>query len=55
MKVLLEYYDKDVLKNIVAPLTLQPDVVVYLHDKGMGDMNVFRSLKTCFEKSIVIN
>ena len=34
MKVLIEYYDKDVLKNIVAPLTLQPDVVVYLHDKG---------------------
>ena len=28
MKVLLEYYDKDVLKNIVAPLTLLPDVVV---------------------------
>ncbi len=52
MKVLIEYYDKDVLKNIVAPLTLQPDVVVYLHDKGMTDMNVFRSLKTCFGKSM---
>ena len=52
MKVLIEYYDKDVLKNIVAPLTLKPDVVVYLHDKGMTDMNVFRSLRTCFEKSM---
>ncbi len=52
MKVLIEYYDKDVLKNIVAPLTLQPDVVVYLHDKGMTDMNIFRSLRTCFEKSM---
>lgn len=52
MKVLIEYYDKDVLKNIVAPLTLQPDVVVYLHDNGMKDMNVFRSLRTCFEKSM---
>ncbi|WP_458407176.1 Card1-like endonuclease domain-containing protein [Anaerotignum sp.] len=52
MKVLIEYYDKDVLKNIVAPLTLQPDVVVYLHDKGMTDKNVFRSLKTCFAKSM---
>ena len=52
MKVLIEYYDKDVLKNIVAPLTLQPDAVVYLHDKGMTDKNVFRSLKTCFEKSM---
>lgn len=52
MKVLIEYYDKDVLKNIVAPLTLQPDVVVYLHDRGMTDMNAFRSLRTCFEKSM---
>ena len=52
MKVLIEYYDKDVLKNIVAPLTLQPDVVVYLHDRNMTDQNVFRSLKTCFEKSM---
>ena len=52
MKVLIEYYDKDVLKNIVAPLTLHPDVVVYIHDKGMTDMNVFRSLRTCFEKSM---
>lgn len=52
MKVLIEYYDKDVLKNIVAPLTLKPDKVVYLYDKGMVDMNVFRSLVTCFEKSM---
>ena len=52
MKVLIEYYDKDVLKNIVASLTLQPDVVVYLHDKGMTDKNVFRSLETCFKKSM---
>lgn len=52
MKVLIEYYDKDVLKNIMAPLTLRPDRVVYLHDKGMTDRNVFRSLRTCFEKSM---
>lgn len=52
MKVLIEYYDKDVLKNIVAPLTLRPDKVIYLYDKGMEDMNVFRSLVTCFQKSM---
>ena len=52
MKVLIEYYDKDVLKNIVVPLTIQPDVVIYIHDKGMTDMNVFRSLRTCFVKSM---
>lgn len=52
MKVLIEYYDKDVLKNIVAPLTLRPDKVVYLYDRGMRDGNVFRSLRTCFQKSM---
>ena len=34
MKVLIEFYDKDVLKNIVAPLTLRPEKVVYLYDSG---------------------
>ena len=29
MKVLIELYDKDTLKNIVAPLTLRPDRVAY--------------------------
>lgn len=52
MKVLIEYYDKDVLKNIVAPLTLRPDKVIYLYDRGIEDMNVFRSLVTCFQKSM---
>ncbi len=52
MKVLLKYYDKDALKNIVAALTLRPDKVVFLHDSGMRDMNVFRSLRTCFGKSM---
>lgn len=52
MKVLIEYYDKDVLKNIVAPMTLRPDKVVYLYDRGMEDMTVFRSLITCFAKSM---
>lgn len=48
MRVLLEYYDKDVLKNIVAPLTLRPDVVVYLYDGAIQDMTLFRALETCF-------
>lgn len=50
MQVLIEYYDKDVLKNIMAPLTLRPDKVVYLYDSGLKDMTVFRSLETCFTK-----
>ena len=35
MKVLIELYDKDTLKNIVAPLTLRPDRVVYLYDLSL--------------------
>ena len=52
MKVLIELYDKDTLKNIVAPLTLRPDKVVYLYDKEMDDRDAFRSLVTCFQKSM---
>ena len=48
MKVLIEFYDKDVLKNIVAPLTLRPEKVVYLYDSGLRDGTAFRSLETCF-------
>lgn len=48
MKILIEYYDKDVLKNIVAPLTLRPERVIYLYDRGMQEPTVFTSLKTCF-------
>ena len=50
MKVLIELYDKDTLKNIMAPLTLRPDKVVYLYDRGLTERNVFRSLITCFQK-----
>ena len=50
MKVLIEFYDKDVLKNIVAPLTLRPEKVVYLYDNGLRDGTAFRSLETCFRR-----
>ena len=50
MQILIEYYDKDVLKNIMSPLTLHPDKVVYLYDSGLKDEAVFFSLKKCFAK-----
>ncbi|WP_317854788.1 Card1-like endonuclease domain-containing protein [Chakrabartyella piscis] len=50
MDTLIKFYDKDVLKNIVAPLTLLPDKMVYLYDSGMEDLNAFRSLEKCFHK-----
>lgn len=52
MTTLIAYYDKDVLKNIVSPLTLHPDKVVFLYDSGIQDMTVFRSLETCFRRHI---
>ena len=52
MTTLMAYYDKDVLKNIVSPLTLHPDKVVFLADGGIRDMTVFRSLETCFRRHI---
>lgn len=50
MQILIEYYDKDVLKNIMSPLTLHPDKVIYLYDSGLKDEAVFFSLKKCFAK-----
>ena len=37
-RTLIEYYDKDVLKNIMGSLTLHPDKVIFLYDSGMQDM-----------------
>lgn len=51
-RTLIEYYDKDVLKNIMGPLTLHPDKVIFLYDSGMQDMTAFRALHTCFKRHI---
>lgn len=52
MELLIEFYDKDVLKNIMAPLTLRPKKVIYFYDSGMHDMLVFTSLKKCLDRNI---
>ncbi len=52
MELLIEFYDKDVLKNIVAPLSLRPKKVIYFYDSSMQDMLVFASLKKCLERNI---
>ena len=51
-ELLIEFYDKDVLKNIVAPLTLRPKKVIYFYDRGMQDMVVFSALKKCLTRNI---
>lgn len=52
MELLIEFYDKDVLKNIVAPLTLRPKKVIYFYDRGMQDITVFTALKKCLDRNI---
>lgn len=52
MDTLIEFYDKDVLKNIMAPLTLRPKKVIYLFDRGMTDMTAFAALRKCLVRNI---
>lgn len=52
LELLIEFYDKDVLKNIMAPLTLRPKKVIYFYDSGMQDMLVFTALKKCLGRNI---
>ena len=48
MVTLIKFFDKDTLKNILAPITLKPDKVVFIYDNGLKDMNYFISIKKCF-------
>lgn len=50
MMTLIKYYDKDVLKNIMAPLTIKPDRIVFLYDKEIRDYSYFYGLKKCFQR-----
>lgn len=50
MTTLIEFYDKDALKNITAPITLKPDKVIFFYDKELKDMSYFKGLDTCFKK-----
>ncbi|MDD5945697.1 MAG: DUF1887 family CARF protein [Clostridia bacterium] len=49
---LIEYFDKDTIKNILAVLTLKPQRVVYLYDSAITDMKYFDALRKCFRKHI---
>lgn len=50
MSTLIEFFDKDTIKNIVAPLSLRPDKVVFIYDKGYKSSEGFMSLEKCFKK-----
>lgn len=49
---LIEYFDKDTIKNILAVLTLKPERVVYIYDSAITDGRYFDALKKCFRKHI---
>lgn len=49
---LIEFYDKDIIKNILGTLTLKPNKVIFLYDEAISDMNYFYSLIKCFKKHI---
>ncbi|HIT73114.1 MAG TPA: DUF1887 family protein [Candidatus Fimicola cottocaccae] len=52
MVTLIEFFDKDTLKNILAPISLKPDKVVFIYDSGLKDMSYFLSLKKCLSNHI---
>ncbi len=49
---LIEFFDKDTIKNILAVLTLKPERVVYIYDSAISDTKYFTALKKCFKKHI---
>lgn len=49
---LIEFFDKDTIKNITAVITLKPERVVYIYDSAISDDKYFVALKKCFSKHI---
>lgn len=48
----IEYYDKDVLKNILGVLSIRPDRVVYFYDDAIRDKSVFDDLAKCLRRHL---
>lgn len=49
---IIEYFDKDTIKNITAVLTFKPERVVYIYDDAISDDKYFCALNKCFTKHI---
>lgn len=48
LNTLIKFYDKDVLKNISATISLKPDKVIFFYDSEIKDMTFFFGLRKCF-------
>ena len=49
---LIEFFDKDTIKNILSVLTIKPDRIVYIYDSAVTDDKYFAALKKCFKKHL---
>ena len=52
MDTQIEFYDKDVIKNILGVISLRPEKVVFIYDKELKDMTVFHGLMKCYQKRV---
>lgn len=52
MRTVIEFYDKDNIKNIMGILALKPEKAVYLYDRELKDETVFLALENCFKVHI---
>ena len=52
MRTLIQFYDKDVIKDILGVLSLKPDKVVFIYDELLKDMNRFVSMEKCFKRHL---
>jgi len=50
MSTLIQFYDKDVIKNTLGVISLKPDKVVFVYDELLKDMNRFASLEKCYKR-----
>ncbi|MCI1931830.1 MAG: DUF1887 family CARF protein [Clostridia bacterium] len=48
----IEFYDKDVIKNILGILTLKPDKAVFIYDDEIKDLNRFIGLEKCLKRHL---
>jgi len=49
---LIEFFDKDTIKNILAVLTLEPERVIFIYDSKISEKKYFTALNKCLKKRI---
>lgn len=52
MSVEIQFYDKDVIKNILGPISMKPEKIILFYDSGLKDKTCFLSLEKCYKRHI---